>query len=366
MSDENVFGLHNRENEANPLFADPTPSELARAEGEGMIVPEVPEEVVPEVEQEAPSEPEVADLGAGGDETPVAPDLAASQEPPVTEGETEADTVEELIFGKYKDLDAAQQGYDNLRDLQRRTAERSNAMERENAFLVERARELEKTVQGAIPLIQKLQQGQTEVDASGYPFPGQTTPPPMTPEVVDLVVAQRLDAERQAWREQETASQQEAARKANVISFMEKHDIVEHDEVDQAVVSAVQTLNAAFSKTDTEVDLADPDTLEIALEATKNPNLLKILTMRPEYFDTEEGLQLARLEAAMLSGSPITQQTRTVPASQVGQRAQNLPVTESASIGGAPPAATPDDEWSRTKQVHAAATGKGSGSPFFE
>jgi hypothetical protein len=356
MTDENVFGLRNRENEANPLFTDPTPEELAATASVEEPVVEEPIEEVPVVEA-APEEVPVAEA-----EVPV----VEAEVPVEPETPAEEPTIEELIFGKYKDMDAAQQGYDNLRDLQRRTAERANAQERENTFLLERARELEKTVQGAIPLIQKLQAGQTPVDASGVPFPGQATPPPMTPEVVDLMVAQRLDAERQTWREQETAAQQAAARESNVLSFMEKHQIAQGDEVDQAVVSAVQTLNAAFEKTDTEVDLADPDTLEIVLETTKNPHLLKILTMRPEYFDTEEGMQLARLEAAMLSGAPITQQTRTVPASQVGQRAQNLPVTESASIGGAPPPATPDDEWSRTKQARVAATGKGSGSPFFE
>lgn len=358
MSDEqfDAFGL-NGPGKKPDWLKDPTPEEIAAAEA-------AEAEEVPDERQAAPEAPEEPAEEFPSAETSESPE-AEVEEPPAEQPETPAEeaTVEELIFGKYKDLEAAQKGYDNLRDLQRRTAEQRQAVSAENDFLLARARELEETLKQAIPYIQQLEQRNRDVDADGVPAPSA----PITPQQVDLMVQMRTQEQRAAWEAERAEQEQRAAQQAAVGVFLEAHPELEQgSELDGAMYDAYTALNSAWERSDTEVNLGDTATLEILFEASQNPELLKILQMRPEYIDTDEGMQLARLEAAMLksNGTPITQQTRKVPASAVGRT--DLPVTESASVGGTPPPEQPATEWDRVKQAAAATKGRGVGSPFFE
>ena len=115
---------------------------------------------------------------------------------------------------------------------------------------------------------------------------------------------------------------------------------------------------------DWRVGIDNPDMLEIVYEAYKNPSLMTVLKKNPHLADDDEGMKLARFEAALLSGeTPITQQTRKVPASQVGQR---KPVVEKASIGATPPPQGPLDDWEQIKRASRETRSDKVGSPFFE
>ena len=74
--------------------------------------------------------------------------------------------------------------------------------------------------------------------------------------------------------------------------------------------------------------------------------------MKPAYFDSEAGVQLARMEASVLEGAPApTQQSQSVPASQVGKsQGQRKPFQESAVTGSEVPDEG-DDEWSQIKRT---------------
>ena len=352
MSDDkaerfDAFGMPTTRIEDNPLFAD-TPSEEAEVEAEEA-------EIVLE-ESEAPEEPVEPEP-----EPAVVVEASETEEVP----QASEETVEELIFGKYKDLEAAGKGYDNLRDLQRRTAERAREFEQQHTAVLAQARELEATLQQAIPYIQQLQK---EKQANqGYGEYQEAAPQaPMTPEMVDLMVRSRTDEMRKQFDLERTQQEAATASQQSVYAFYEKHPEIEVEgDLDGAMYDAVRTLNESWVKSDTEVNIGDSDTLEIVYEATKNPELLTVLKMNPQYIDNDDGMQLARFQAALLKGeSPITQQTQKVPASQVGQR--KLPVTERASTGGAPPPQVPLNEWQEAVQELRSERNTASGSPFFE
>jgi len=361
MTDEkfDAFGL-NGPGKKPDWLSDPTPEEISAAEAAdpGTEMEEAIEANAEAVNAEETPVEEPIEV-----EVPAETETISEQDGEQPETPVEEQTVEELIFGKYKDLEAAQKGYDNLRDLQRRTAERASQYEREHDFLLERAKELEATLQQAIPYIQQLEQARAQADPYAEAPQASSV---ITPQQVDLITQMRVQEQRQAWEAERQQQEQLASQREAVNVFLEAHpELEEGSELDNELYEAYTALNGAWERADTEVNLGDPATLEILLETTKNPELLKILQMRPEYIDTDEGMQLARLEAAMLKGNaPNTQQTRKVPASEVGKN--KLPVTESASVGGAPPPEQPMNEWDRVKQARAVATGKGTGSPFFE
>ena len=89
------FGLPMTPHAENPLFADPTPEEIAEAPVEEVVAEEAPAAV-----EETPADTEPEEEAT--EETQVAVEEPAAETEEVTE------TVEELIFGKYKDMEAAQ------------------------------------------------------------------------------------------------------------------------------------------------------------------------------------------------------------------------------------------------------------------
>ena len=318
---------------------------------------EAPAEAAAETVEEAPAEvPEASAEGA--------------------EAEVETATEPSMILGKYRDQAALEQGYINLQSLQTRTAQRAREMESEREVILSHVRDLEATLQQAIPYIQAMQRGPAPQTPGG---PNQTAPtlyddagnPVQLPPTLSPMQIEALVQARTASMAEEIAAQREADRsvaeaEASIRTFYEKHSIAEGDETDAALVQTVNALNESWS--DVDVDITDADALESVFEATQDPYLLTVLQKNPHYFEDEAGMQLARFQAALLKGgTPITQQTVQVPASMVGQ--SKPPVTEAASVGTvAPGAGQPLDEWQQivaAKRDQRTAGGKAD-SPFFE
>jgi hypothetical protein len=155
--------------------------------------------------------------------------------------------------------------------------------------------------------------------------------------------------------------------RAAVLQFLESKGIGVESPEDNALTQTVLSLNTAWEARGVEnpnVNLADPQSLETVFEATQDPFLRQVLEVHPEYFDSDAGLQLARLQALQLRGGSVTPQAVQVPASQVGQTVgQRKPVTERASTS-ASPNTRPNDEVTEAQREYRRIHGIAVESPF--
>lgn len=150
-------------------------------------------------------------------------------------------------------------------------------------------------------------------------------------------------------------------------------DLDPGDEVQsQLIYDTLTELNLAWDRHGIEVDPADQGSLQIAYEASNDAALLEVLKMRPEYFESEYGMELARRDAAVISGRvPATTepQTSRIPASQVKARGGKKPFTEAANVGANAPATEDEsDPWVRVKNADINGGAKSGSRPtvFFE
>jgi hypothetical protein len=254
---------------------------------------------------------------------PAAP-AAAPEEPVAPETETPEQEQVRLYAKRYDTVEKLEDGYQELRELHRRTAERAKAYEDQLKTVTDHAQQLEQIVQRAIPYVQEQarqqqqQQTQPQYDEYGNLLP-QTQMAP-TPEqlqqFVDQQVQYRMGQAQSEWQQQAAAdAEAEAARNA-VMGFFEKHPDVEmNGPIDDQIALTIHALNDAWTNYNSSVDITDPDSLEVAYEAAKRPALRHVLEKNPALFDDEQGMQLARFQASILEGQPITQSAQTVPAS---------------------------------------------------
>jgi hypothetical protein len=309
----------------------------------------------------APDKPApAADNAQEGDastEAPAEPGPAPVQEPvaPPTPGtETPAEEQTRLYAKRYETVEKLEDGYQELRELHRRTAERAKAYEDQLRTVTDHAQQLEQIVQRAIPYVQeqaRLQsqaQTQPHYDEYGNLVPSQQIAP--TPEQLQQFVNQqveyRLQQAQQEWRTQAEADNEAEAARTAVMSFFEKHPDVEmNGPIDDQISMTIHSLNDAWEQYGSSVDITDPDSIEVAFEATKRPALRSVLEKNPSYFDDEKGMQLARFQASILEGQPITQSAQTIPASSaqiVGS--PRPPVLERAATTSNSPDDRPLDE----------------------
>ncbi len=312
-------------------------------------IPEVPvdeDPTLPWLQDPAP-EP-VAETPPESTEPEPAPEPAVVPEPePEAEVEAPEPAPEKLWANKYKDPEGLEKGYRELRDLQRRTAERANVYEERASQVEAQARQLEETLRKAMPILQQAQlaqmraaQGQQAQPQYGpeYGYEGQPQPawsPEQLGPYVDQMVAQRMAAFQEQLAAEADARESLVLQEANVRAFFQNHPEVPMDsEMDSEITATIQDLNESWARLDGgSLDLTDMDSLELAYEATTRPALLEVLKLHPDYVDAgDTGKELARFQASILEGKAITQQSATIPASQVGQTVgQRKPVVESAS-----------------------------------
>lgn len=240
-------------------------------------------------------------------------------QPVVEEGQPEVEVTdsatERIWAGKYRDPEALETGYRELRDLQRRTAESRKATEQKAQELEFQNKRLEDALRRAIPVVQeavRIRQGQGQ-DPYGNPaLTEQPAPPPgPTPQQVQGLVDQRVQqgiemAQQRlaAQREQQEAYQ---AAEGAITRFFERHPEVEQNgPVDTDLAATITSLNEAWtSRNAGTVDLGSDDMLDIAYEAMHNPALRRVLEVNPEYVDDDTGMAIARQLAAQASGKPV-------------------------------------------------------------
>lgn len=338
---EDAFGLPNtpvEETEEFAWLADETPAENGPTTTEEQPAAEEtpqPDPAIPQVEApevEAPAETE---------ETP---------EP--------QETTERLYAGKYKTVEEVERGYRELSDLWRRTSEGSKANEQRARELEAQNARLQSEIARVAPVLQQAVAAQQaaaqkpQFDQYGDPVapPAQPTPQAApTPQQVAAFVERQV-AEQSRNRDNqmriELAAQREQQEALGALTeFFSENGITRGDETDGAMVDTIAYLNDSWQ--DATVELGNKESLGIVKEATERPALREILALKPQYFDSDAGLTLARMEASVLEGNAATQTTAAVPASQVGSTdGQRKPVTERASGGASAPSNNPSgDPW---------------------
>ena len=322
-------------------------------------------------------------------------EVAESAEPDTDEVSAEADeeVIERLYANKYKTPEDLERGYSERSDMWRRALEQARS---EEALRLQRDQEVQRYQEAFQQIIPTLEQAaarerqmhewaqayqrETGQLPEGYqPPPPQAGPPALQPNDVQRLMDDRLAQERAAGAEQYARQREAEALAQAVDGFYQVHPEVEpYGALDTEITDAKAFLENSQEWLSVrnpdgtygiETDPTDAGTLEVLYEAARRPALLEVLKLRPEYFSSAQGLQIARRDASLIEGVPATTapQVRNVPASRAGARAgQKLPFAESAQ-GSVPEETGPDmnDPWERVKALDPK-TASGKTSVFFQ
>lgn len=347
MTDRDAFGLPTVPDDENDEFA-------FLQDAQPAATPETPE-----------GEASPAPAPEGETTEPVAPADTPDPNDPNEVLEPAAPT---LYAGRYQTVEELEKGYRELRDMQRRVSERANAYEQQYNTVLAHSQELERSLRQTPAPAPAAPQYETD------PLTGeqrQVVAPAPKPEdiqrYVDGLVNERLAAQREELATTFQRQSQAQAAESAVMSFYQAHPEVEpRGNVDGDIAATVQTLNDAWRTTNSAVDISSADSLEIVYEATKRPALRQVLETNPVYFDSDSGMQLARFQASILEGQPITQSSTTVPASAVSQlTSPSKPVVERAGTGTSAGTDAPLDEFDQAVVEYRRGQKRGGGL-FFE
>lgn len=92
--------------------------------------------------------------------------------------------------------------------------------------------------------------------------------------------------------------------------FRSRHpDVQDGTPEDMAVARTVKGLHDAWGRLGEELDLSDPNSLELAYEITQDPYLLAIHSANPSLSSSEEGMEYARWQAQQLAS--LSRQKKT-------------------------------------------------------
>lgn len=300
----------------------------------------------------------LGDVGAPPDGTPdpfedevIAPEASqvdappSTEEPPVVEGETEAQRQERLYADRYQSIEQLEDGYKNIQRLQNRTAEQLRSEQL-------RAQQLEAALQQAAPYLRQLQQQQ----------PQDLDDPQQLQQLIDSRISQGTQQALMQMQAQQLAQQTAEA----IDSFRVEHpDAAPGTELDTAMANIIlefqtdaqgRRSNDAFPVTKENLDLAhelaaqpqllnmmleldlkpNRENLEVAKEAVAHPPFAEVLMANGHLLDTDEGINYARKQAnlpvlvgaAQAAAQPNTQQMRqkayveTGPSAPVGGGSQ--------------------------------------------
>jgi len=386
----NVFGI-----------GEPRPEEklglVERDEEE--IVEEPAEPAEPETTEEVPDDQTGPEGSPDEGSAPEEPTEQATEEP-AGDAETQEETtapedgevdpvrawVESIpegvqFAGKFTDPFEVEKAYNESQRSWYRAVESRKAAEQAAQEAFAERQQLEAIIGEAIPYFRQAAEreqqfhqfaAQYREQTGEYP-PGYTGPLPPQPAVAEVdieqVVERRLQQERAAYEAAREAQLYEQRLTETVSGFYSDHPEVSPRSVeDNRITETMQALNEAWAVRGIQVDETDRDTVEILYETSQRPALQRVLELRPEYFTSEDGMELARRDALVLEGRApaATQETRQVPASKVGAKTgAKKPFAESAS-GTGPAPEEPATEWDAIKQSVRAGRGRGTSVFQFE
>jgi hypothetical protein len=308
-------------------------------------------------------------------EAPVASESEQAQETQQQQQQSESTTPEEgLLGGKYKSVRDLELAYSELRDLQRRTAERANEYERYAAAVEAELNQLRSYVQSLSATLQAQRAAQAAQAAptefgSEWDLGELPQQPQLDPAALQAMIDQRLQQHSQAQLQlmlaqqqaQEEAQEQLQETAEAIFEFYRRHPEVEpRGDIDAQITETIKDLNTAWEDHDVEVEISNVEALEAVYEASRRPALKRVLSMHPEYFESEEGMQLARNLAATLEVAPQPGNTR---AEQVGANTQRAFVERASSPG--PVGEGPKDEFEQAVLEYRDQRSRNKGSVFF-
>ena len=293
-----------------------------------------------------------------------------------------------LWANKYETPEELEKGHGEAIRMWQRANEARKAEAQRALQLEEQYAALYTQMQQAIPVLQVAAQREEayrtfaekyKEQYGAYPE-GYSPPAPRPapgPADVNAMVDQRLAQERAAWQAQQAEQQDLQSRSTAVSGFYANHPDLqpeygqEYGPADHAIADTYEQLNMAWDRYGIEIDPTDQGTIEVLYQASQDAALLEVLKMRPEYFESAYGMELARRDAAVISGrapattGPVTEQK---PKSQLRSAGGRKPYTESAAVGAAAPAGEDEnDPWVRIKNAPSAGGARsGESSIFFE
>ena len=361
MAEESIFGIpiEPSEDEVAQIESNETTSELsgdeAQPEGSPAAV------AAPEGEQQTPAE--------DAEEAPVEEIEVSEEDRQAAIEAWVASKPEGVQFaGKFDDPFQTERAYNESREMWRRANESRKAEAAARLELQERYGQLYQQMEGVVPILEQAAQRERAFQAYAEQYREQTgaypegyqppaPQPALGPQDVNAMVEQRLAQERAEMQRQFAAQQEYQQLQGAVFGFYRDHPEVEpNGALDSEITDVRDNLNEAWDRYGIEVDPADPGSLEILYEASRDPALVEVLRLNPAYFESAYGMQLARRDAAVISGRvpPSTEPvTQTVPASQVKTSGVKKPYVESAAIGTGSDAEAEDenDPWVRIKNA---------------
>lgn len=350
MSD--IFGLRDTEDPKLDFLKDEVPTPEPEAEAQ---------ETTDEQEQ-----PEQLQLPLEGLEEPAEQETVEepSEEEPPAEAEPEP---EHKWAGKYVSAEELEKGYKELRDLQRRTAERAKAAERQRLEIERRALELQRTLEQAVPYVQQALNKKPKDEDGKWLFDEEPTEgnAQLSPQQIQQMVEARF-REMEAQRNQQTYSEQEASQAQDALSqFFSAHPDLEPDgEEDSRIAETIVSLHQAWESDGYALDLTAVENYELAYEASQRPALRKVLEMNPTLVASDEGLALARAQAEMVEQRLNPEAPAPKPESTTEQRrVPKKPIAESAKGAAPQKDERPLDEFDAAVQAYNKK--KNRGSVFF-
>lgn len=246
-----------------------------------------PEPQAPVTEQGAPRAPAEAAVagwpeGQPPEGSPAAPEAPAPEQPP------------QLYGGRFATVEALEQGWRDSDAFARRSASRANQAEAtaqqvqaELADLKEELRQVAPLIQqGLRPAIDPAALERAGIDPESAGVLGQIIDAEVARRVAP--VTQQIETDRSA----RAAEEEDRSRRDAITSFRERHP-ERTEEHEMAMVDLFGELG---------FDAADPSWYDIAYEATQRPALARVLRAHPDWAETDEGLEDARLLAAQHEG----------------------------------------------------------------
>lgn len=240
------------------------------------------------------------------DDTAAEPDQPVGDEEPQGEApdeETPQETQDRLYAGKFQTVEAIEDGYRNAEARLTQATQEAAQGRRDFEALQSQFQQQAALLESLAPMI--LQQ---QVEAN----------PELAEELQAALRQQQAAEQAQApLRQQIEAMQQERAReqedyaKALVIArWRQEHpDVAPNSPADYALAQAAQTL---------DLDISVTESLDLALDASRDPALMTVLRANPHWIEQEGGVEYAKAQARLISQgtpSPAPTQATTTSAS---------------------------------------------------
>jgi hypothetical protein len=212
---------------------------------------------------------------------PLRPYEAQTTEPqsePQVKAETEG---EQLLAGRFKDITELEKAYKEAQGWGTRQQQQLLAQQQEMLALRRQSEETQKLLGELVPYFQQQVVAEDPEAAERMALLQELQP----------LIQQQVEPMRQ----QLAAEQAKVQAERIVAEFRQKHpDVPAGGREDFEVAQVVQELNLVHS---------DPEALDIAYEAWKDPSLRTVLRANPALIDTDEGMTYARAQARALFGS---------------------------------------------------------------